>query len=97
METYLDQRLSATPYNARMEQCIPCSCVTCPGCGAWVVVRGTGAPGIDERSVTLNTTCTVPQCGREFSFEAGDTLIFELPVTLFERRHFYRSELLPSV
>jgi hypothetical protein len=24
-------------------------------------------------------------------------LIFELPVTLFERRHFYRSELLPSV
>jgi hypothetical protein len=61
------------------------------------VVRETGARGIDLQSVTLNTTCTVPQCGREFSFEAGDTLIFELPVTLFERRHFYRSELLPSV
>jgi hypothetical protein len=43
----------------------------------------------------LTTNCTGPECAREFSFVVGDTQIFELPVTLFERRHFYRSELLP--
>jgi hypothetical protein len=51
---------------------------------------------INDQNATLSATCTVPQCGREFSFVAGDIQIFELPVTLFERRHFYRSELLPS-
>jgi len=79
-----------------MEQYIACSCVTCPGCGAWIVVRGSGSRSIDDQTATHNTTCTVPQCGREFSFEGGDTQIFELPVSLFERRHFYRSELLSS-
>ena len=59
-------------------------------------MRGSGPRGVDDPTVTLNTTCTVPQCGREFSFAAGDTRVFEIPVTLFERRHFYRSELLPS-
>jgi hypothetical protein len=59
-------------------------------------VRGSGSRGIDDQTATLNTTCTVPQCGKEFSFEGSDTQIFELPVSLFERRHFYRSELLPS-
>lgn len=59
-------------------------------------MRGGSAGDIDDQTVTLNTTCTVPQCGREFSFLAGDIQIFELPVSLFERRHFYRSELLPS-
>jgi hypothetical protein len=29
----------------------------------------------------------------EFSFEGGETQVFEVPVSLFERRHFYRSEL----
>ena len=79
-----------------MEQCIACSCVTCPGCGAWIVVRGTGARGVNDETMPIKTTCTVPECGKEFSFVAGDTQIFDLPVTLFERRHFYRSELLPS-
>ena len=79
-----------------MEQCIACSCVTCPGCGAWIVVRGTGARGVNDETMPLKTTCTVPECAKEFSFVAGDTQIFDLPVTLFERRHFYRSELLPS-
>ena len=60
------------------------------------MVRGTGARGIDEQALTLNTTCAVPECGKEFSFVPDDTQIFDLPVTLFERRHFYRSELLPS-
>lgn len=59
-------------------------------------MRGCGPRGIGDL-VTLNTTCSAPDCGREFSFEAADTQIFELPVPLFERRHFYRSELPSSV
>ena len=38
-------------------------------------------------------TCPVSECGKEFSFEASETRLFELPISLFERRHFYRSEL----
>lgn len=79
-----------------MEQCIASSCVTCPGCGAWIVVRESSARGINDETMPLKTTCTVPDRAREFSFVARDTQIFELPVTLFERRHFYRSESLPS-
>ena len=59
-------------------------------------MRGSGAHDSDDETMTLSATCTVPQCGREFSFVADDTRIFEVPVSLFERRHFYRSELLPS-
>jgi len=29
----------------------------------------------------------------EFVFELGETRVFEVPLLLFERRHFYRSEL----
>lgn len=60
------------------------------------MVHGSSARGINDETMTLMTTCTVPECGKEFSFVARDTQVFELPVTLFERRHFYRSELLPS-
>jgi hypothetical protein len=41
----------------------------------------------------LNTTCPGPECGKQFSFAVGETKVFELPMSLFERRHFYRSEL----
>jgi hypothetical protein len=41
----------------------------------------------------VNTTCPGPECGKQFAFAAGDTKVFELPMSLFERRHFYRSEL----
>lgn len=58
-------------------------------------MRGSSAGGIKDETMPLTTNCTVPECAREFSFVVGDTQIFELPVTLFERRHFYRSELLP--
>ena len=37
--------------------------------------------------------CPAPECGKEFEFEIGETRFFELPLSLFERRHFYRSEL----
>jgi hypothetical protein len=59
-------------------------------------VRGRSARGTNDETMTLKTTCTVPGCGKEFAFGAGDTQVFEIPVALFERRHFYRSELLPS-
>ena len=41
----------------------------------------------------FSTTCPVPECGKEFAFEGAETRVFELPLFLFERRHFYRSEL----
>lgn len=39
------------------------------------------------------TSCPAAECGKEFEFEASEIRAFEVPVTLFERRHFYRSEL----
>ncbi len=37
--------------------------------------------------------CPAEECGKEFEFEASETRVFEVPLPLFERRHFYRSEL----
>lgn len=39
------------------------------------------------------TSCPVPDCGKDFEFGLDETQIFEIPLALFERRHFYRSEL----
>jgi hypothetical protein len=39
------------------------------------------------------TSCPAAECGKEFEFEASETRVFEIPLPLFERRHFYRSEL----
>jgi hypothetical protein len=41
----------------------------------------------------FRASCPVPECGKEFEFEAVETRLFEVPLPLFERRHFYRSEL----
>ncbi len=41
----------------------------------------------------VRESCHVPECGKEFEFETGETRVFEVPLRLFERRHFYRSEL----
>lgn len=41
----------------------------------------------------LRTSCPVPECAKEFEFEVEEARTFELPLVLFERRHFYRSEL----
>ncbi len=48
-----------------------------------------------ERNVRKKFTahCPAPECGKEFEFEAGETLVFEVPIPLFERRHFFGSEL----
>lgn len=44
-------------------------------------------------NVRFQATCTVPECGQKFSFETEDAHTFEVPLSLFERRYFYRSEL----
>jgi len=41
----------------------------------------------------LGAICPVSDCGKEFAFYTGETQVFEQPISLFERRHFYRSEL----
>jgi hypothetical protein len=70
---------------------IACSCVTCPTCGIWVVVRPQGQlPSSQEKCSEI---CSAPECGRAFDFEADVARVFEVPLPLFERRHFYRSEL----
>lgn len=78
-------------YNLEMADRIVCSCVTCPKCGTWVVV-GQQAEG-GEKKERVRTNCPAPECGKEFDFETGETRVFEVPLSLFERRHFYRSEL----
>jgi hypothetical protein len=79
-------------YNQLMADRIACSCVTCPKCGTWIVVREPtqARPGNEK----FRASCPVPECGKEFEFEPGEAQVFDLPLLLFERRHFYRSELL---
>jgi hypothetical protein len=76
---------------SQMSDRIVCSCITCPKCGTWVVVEREMTRETNKEK--LNTTCPGPECGKQFGFAAGETKVFELPMSLFERRHFYRSEL----
>jgi hypothetical protein len=46
-----------------------------------------------ENKKKLRASCPVPECGKDFEFEAIETRLFEVPLSLFERRHFYQSEL----
>ena len=41
----------------------------------------------------MSTRCPAPNCGKEFEFDWSETQVHEVPLELFERRHFYRSEL----
>lgn len=70
---------------------ILCSCVTCPKCGTWVVVKQQADFATSKEK--FRVSCPEPECGREFEFESVETRVFELPLPLFERRHFYYSEL----
>jgi len=70
---------------------IVCSCVTCPKCGTWVVVRPQSEPGTGKPK--MSTRCPAPNCGKEFEFDWSETQVHDVPLALFERRHFYRSEL----
>jgi hypothetical protein len=55
------------------------------------VVRQQTELGEDKEK--FRASCPVPECGKDFEFETGETRIFEVPLSLFERRHFYLSEL----
>jgi hypothetical protein len=44
----------------------------------------------------FQASCAMPECGNAFSFKREDARALELPLVLFERRYFYRSELLTS-
>src|SRR5258708_7272819 len=79
-------------YNGCVADRILCSCVTCPSCGAWVVIQGRISGQANCRDV-LSTTCPVQECRKEFLFEEAESRLFDLPLLLFERRHFYRSDL----
>lgn len=73
-----------------MAERIACSCVTCPSCGTWVVLPF--RVEIDLKRSKSKLFCTVPDCGREFEFDLAEARTFDLPLRLFERRYFYRSE-----
>ena len=47
--------------------------------------------GVRKDKFTAN--CPAPECGKAFEFELSETRVFEIPLPLFERRHFYGSEL----
>lgn len=70
---------------------ITCSCVTCSKCGSWVVLRPQDQLAFDsEKCLAI---CPAAECGKQFEFEANEARVFEVPLALFERRYFYRSEL----
>jgi hypothetical protein len=50
-------------------------------------------PELGENKEKFGAICPVPECGKEFEFETSETRVFEVPLPLFERRYFYRSEL----
>jgi hypothetical protein len=56
-------------------------------------VQGVRIAETSSKGSPARVTCATPDCAREFSFDAVDTRIFDLPLYLFERRYFYRSEL----
>ena len=49
-------------------------CVTCPKCGVWVVVKQQHRIG--ENKEEFRTICPLPECGKKFSFELGEALVF---------------------
>jgi hypothetical protein len=75
----------------QMPDRIVCSCVTCPKCGTWVVVEREMTREAHKEKV--NAVCPAPECGKQFAFAGGEAKVFELPLNLFERRHFFRSDL----
>jgi hypothetical protein len=62
--------------------------------GTWVVIRPQREPGTDKPK--MSTHCPAPNYGKEFKFDWSETRVYEVPLELFERRHFYRSELQES-
>ena len=88
----IHRALFQAQYNLEMADRVACSCVACPRCGIWVVVSQRTEGG--ENKKKFRESCPAPECGKEFEFETGEPRVFEVPLPLFERRHFYRSELI---
>src|SRR6266849_3334489 len=57
------------PYNPGMADSIACSCVTCPKCGTWVVVKQQTEAGVSWEK--FRTSCPAPECGKEFNSKQG--------------------------
>lgn len=73
---------------------ILCSCITCPQCGTWIVLRSEA--DTSAKQANTKTFCSAPNCGKEFALVWDEVRTFDLPLALFERRYFYRSELLQT-
>src|SRR6266852_4811180 len=65
---------------------IACSCVTCPKCGTWVVVGQRTEIG----ETKIRESCPVPECGKEFEFESGETRVFGLCTRIWINVHSRR-------
>jgi hypothetical protein len=83
-----------SPIILLMPDRIVCPCVCCPKCGSWVVLGSHAESGPSRPQ--LKTSCPAPDCHKEFEFAWEETRTFDVPLVLFERRHFYRSELQES-
>jgi hypothetical protein len=59
----------------------------------WNLGSGKQAALMNSGEEKQRASCLVPECRKEFAFELGEMRVFDLPLLLFERRHFYRSEL----
>jgi hypothetical protein len=55
------------------------------------VIRPSLEPRLEKTKAKI--ACAAADCGKEFEFARGETRVFELPLPIFERGHFYRSEL----
>jgi hypothetical protein len=58
--------------------------------GTWIVVKEPTERGVRKDKFRANCHA---ECGEAFEFELSETRVFEIPLPLFERRHFYGSEL----
>src|ERR1035441_6536638 len=57
---------------------IMCSCVTCPGCGTWVVVEPEIArAGGSNNKDKARTRCPLTECAKEFVFETNEAPVFK--------------------
>lgn len=72
---------TSSPYNFLMADRIVCSCVTCPKCGIWVVIRPQNQLRLSEEECSAN--CPAAESGREFKFEASEAHVFEIPLPPF--------------
>jgi ribosomal protein S27AE len=88
---FLSVVLRASFYNLLMADRMVCSCVTCPQCGTWVVLAS--HTQIESSQAKVKTSCPAPDCHKHFEFAGDEIRAFEVPLALFERRHFYGSEL----